>query len=72
MIKDVEMYLDTKCGDIIAKGTNPVATKKTASLERLMNRAFTQALFQGRQDVTALGCAVEHICREEKLCISVP
>lgn len=54
MIKDVEMYLDTKCGDIIAKGTNPVAPRKTASLERLMNRAFTQALFQGRQDVTAL------------------
>jgi ATP-dependent Clp protease ATP-binding subunit ClpA len=54
MIKDVEMYLDTKCGDIIAKGTNPVSPRKTASLERLMNRAFTQALFQGRQDVTSL------------------
>ena len=54
MIKDVESYLDTKCGDIVAKGTNPVQPRKTASLERLMNRAFTQALFQGRQDVTAL------------------
>jgi ATP-dependent Clp protease ATP-binding subunit ClpA len=54
MIKDVEMYLDTKCSDIIAKGTNPVSPRKTASLERLMNRAFTQALFQGRQDVTSL------------------
>ena len=54
MIKDVEMYLDTKCSDIIAKGTNPVQPRKTASLERLMNRAFTQALFQGRQDVTSL------------------
>ena len=54
MIKDVENYLDTKCSDIIAKGTNPVSPRKTASLERLMNRAFTQALFQGRQDVTAL------------------
>ena len=54
MIKDVENYLDTKCGDIVAKGANPVHPRKTASLERLMNRAFTQALFQGRQDVTAL------------------
>ena len=54
MIKEVEMYLDTKCSDIIAKGTNPVQPRKTASLERLMNRAFTQALFQGRQDVTSL------------------
>jgi ATP-dependent Clp protease ATP-binding subunit ClpA len=54
MIKDVEDYLDTKCGDIVAKGPTLYQPRKTASLERLMNRAFTQALFQGRQDVTAL------------------
>ncbi len=54
LIKDIEDYLDTKCGDIIKKGDGPVAPRKTASLERLLNRAFTQALFQGRQDVNAL------------------
>ena len=54
MIKDVEDYLDTKCTDIISKSDKPVAPRKTASLERLMNRAFTQALFQGRQDVTSI------------------
>jgi len=54
MIRDVEVYLDTKCTDIVSKSTKPVAPRKTASLERLMNRAFTQALFQGRQDVTAV------------------
>jgi len=54
LIKDVEDYLDTKCDDIVSKGTNPVAPRKTASLERLMNRAFTQALFQGRQDVSSV------------------
>ena len=54
LIKDVEDYLDTKCNDIVSKGTNPVAPRKTASLERLMNRAFTQALFQGRQDVSSI------------------
>jgi ATP-dependent Clp protease ATP-binding subunit ClpA len=54
LIKELETYLDSKCGDITAKGTNPVSARKTASLERLMNRAFTQALFQGRQDVTSL------------------
>ena len=54
MIKDVEDYLDTKCTDIISKSTKPIAPRKTASLERLMNRAFTQALFQGRQDVTSV------------------
>ena len=54
LIKDVEDYLDTKCNDIVSKGTGPVAPRKTASLERLMNRAFTQALFQGRQDVSSI------------------
>ena len=54
LIRDIENYLDTKCADIITKGKEPVTPRKTASLERLMNRAFTQALFQGRQDVNAL------------------
>jgi len=54
LIKDVEDYLDTKCNDIVAKGSEPITPRKTASLERLMNRAFTQALFQGRQDVSSV------------------
>ena len=54
LIKDVEDYLDTKCKDIVTKGKEPVTPRKTASLERLMNRAFTQALFQGRQDVSSV------------------
>ena len=53
LIRDLETYLDTKCQDIISK-KDKVAPRKTASLERLMNRAFTQALFQGRQDVSAV------------------
>jgi len=54
LIKDVEDYLDTKCNDIVAKGSEPMTPRKTASLERLMNRAFSQALFQGRQDVSSV------------------
>ena len=54
LIKDIEDYLDTKCNDIVTKGKEPITPRKTASLERLMNRAFTQALFQGRQDVTSI------------------
>ena len=54
LIKEIEDYLDTKCNDITNKTANPVAARKTASLERLMNRAFTQALFQGRQDVSPI------------------
>ena len=54
LIKDIEDYLDTKCADIVSKLETPVTPRKTASLERLMNRAFTQALFQGRQDVNPI------------------
>ena len=54
LIKDIEEYLDTKCNDIISKNKGKIVPRKTASLERLMNRAFTQALFQGRQDVSAI------------------
>ena len=54
LIKEVEDYLNTKCNDIVSKSKNPIVPRKTASLERLMNRAFTQALFQGRQDVTSI------------------
>jgi len=54
LIKEIEDYLDSKCTDIVSKSPNPVAPRKTASLERLMNRAFTQALFQGRQSVSAI------------------
>ncbi len=54
LIKEIEDYLDTKCNDIKTKSKEPITPRKTASLERLMNRAFTQALFQGRQDVNAI------------------
>ena len=54
LIRDIENYLDTKCNDIITKSPTPIQPRKTASLERLMNRAFTQALFQGRQNVSAI------------------
>tara|TARA_Y100000114_G_C11762134_1_gene330407 strand:- start:2435 stop:4768 length:2334 start_codon:yes stop_codon:yes gene_type:complete len=54
LIRDIEDYLDLKCNDIKTKTKEPVTPRKTASLERLMNRAFTQALFQGRQDVTSV------------------
>ena len=54
LIRDTETYLDNEVKDIVVKDPNKnVVPRKTASLERLMNRAFTQALFQGRQDVTA-------------------
>jgi ATP-dependent Clp protease ATP-binding subunit ClpA len=54
LITEIETYLDVKCSDIVAKDGKTPSPRKTASLERLMNRAFTQALFQGRSDVSEL------------------
>tara|TARA_B100002019_G_scaffold268458_1_gene260451 strand:- start:3658 stop:5904 length:2247 start_codon:yes stop_codon:yes gene_type:complete len=50
MKKDLELYLKTKLNDI---KTNEKAykPKKTQSVERVLNRAFTQVLFNGRNNI---------------------
>ncbi len=45
--KNLEHYLKTKLGDIVNE--NSEKPKKTQAVERVLNRAFTQALFNGRQ-----------------------
>jgi ATP-dependent Clp protease ATP-binding subunit ClpA len=72
MIKDVESYLDTKCGDIVAKGTNPVSTKKDCFVGKIDEPSIHSSSVPRQTRRNSSGCAVEHICREEKLCISVP
>ena len=47
--KNLEHYLKTKCDDIINE--NDVKPRKTQSVERVLNRAFTQVLFNGRQRI---------------------
>ena len=48
--KNLELYLKNKCNEII---TEEVDTKprKTQAVERVLNRAFTQVLFNGRQKI---------------------
>lgn len=48
--KDLENYLETKLTDIanLPKNGKP---RKTQAVERVLNRAFTQALFNGRQRI---------------------
>jgi ATP-dependent Clp protease ATP-binding subunit ClpA len=47
--KDVELYIKNKLNDIvISDNTKP---KKTQAVERVLNRAFTQVLFHGRQKI---------------------
>lgn len=51
--KRVTDHLQLKCDDI--KSLNPVKTpRKTAAFERLLNKAFTQVIFNNRQKVEVL------------------
>ncbi len=52
LIKDIETYLDNQTY-LVSKGYD-VVPKKTHSLERVFNRAFTQVLFSGRQHLQVI------------------
>ena len=49
--KNLEHYLKTKLQDIVID--NVQKPKKTQAVERVLNRAFTQVLFNGRQRIDA-------------------
>ncbi len=48
--KNLEHYLKTKCNDIISEQPS-LKPRKTQAVERVLNRAFTQVLFNGRQKI---------------------
>ena len=48
--KDITEHLTSKCSDIISTDT-VIQPKKTASFERMLNKAFTQVIFNNRQIV---------------------
>lgn len=48
--KELSVYLQTKCTEITVTDV-VVKPKKTQSVERVLNRAFTQVLFNGRQRI---------------------
>jgi ATP-dependent Clp protease ATP-binding subunit ClpA len=48
--KNLEHYLKTKCDEITGQ-TEDVKPRKTQAVERVLNRAFTQVLFNGRQRI---------------------
>ena len=52
LIIDIENYLDTIT--VFASDETQEEPKKTASLERVFNRAFTQVIFNGRQNISAV------------------
>ena len=50
MKSELTDYLKNKCGEITVQDV-VVKPKKTQSVERVLNRAFTQVLFNGRQRI---------------------
>ena len=50
MKKNLENYLKTKCDDIKTADVK-YKPKKTQTVERVLNRAFAQILFQGRNEI---------------------
>lgn len=51
--QNIADYLQNKCGEITVPDV-VVKPKKTQSVERVLNRAFTQVLFNGRQRIEAV------------------
>ena len=48
--KNIENYLKNKCDEIVST-SDDVKPRKTQTVERVLNRAFTQVLFNGRQKI---------------------
>ncbi len=48
--KNLELYLKNKCDEIVTDQVD-AKPRKTQAVERVLNRAFTQVLFNGRQKI---------------------
>ena len=48
--KNLELYLKNKCDEIITEDPD-TKPRKTQAVERVLNRSFTQVLFNGRQKI---------------------
>jgi ATP-dependent Clp protease ATP-binding subunit ClpA len=48
--KNLEHYLKNKCDEIVSQAPD-LKPRKTQTVERVLNRAFTQVLFNGRQKI---------------------
>ncbi len=48
--KNLELYLKNKCNEIVTEEPD-VKPRKTQAVERVLNRSFTQVLFNGRQKI---------------------
>ena len=56
LAKDIELYVGSELNDI--KIEEEIKPKKTHSMERMLNRAFTQVLFSGRSTIEPVDCFI--------------
>jgi len=54
---NLETYIATKLTEIVVEDLNQ-RPKKTHSMERMLNRAFTQVLFSGRSTISPVDCFI--------------
>tara|TARA_Y100001970_G_scaffold90489_2_gene114107 strand:- start:3663 stop:5885 length:2223 start_codon:yes stop_codon:yes gene_type:complete len=54
LLKDLLDYLETKMGDITLPEDNDALPSRTAGLDRVLNRAFTQVVFSGREVMSTI------------------
>jgi len=54
--EDIENFIANELKDIVNDSANK--PKKTASVDRMLNRAFTQVLFSGRQIIEPVDCFI--------------
>ena len=55
--KNLETYISTNLADIVVSD-NSEKPKKTNSIDRMLNRAFTQVLFSGRNQIEPVDCFI--------------
>jgi ATP-dependent Clp protease ATP-binding subunit ClpA len=65
---NLEHHLKTGCNDIKTEETK-FKPKKTATVERTLNRAFTQVLFAGRSNIELTDVLVSILTEKKSICV---
>ena len=65
---NVEHHLKTQC-DEIKTDEEKFKPKKTSTVERVLNRAFTQVLFAGRQNIELTDILLSMLSEKKSICV---
>jgi len=65
--ENLEHHLKTNCDDMLME-TAKYKPKKTATVERVLNRAFTQVLFVGRQNIELTDVLISIMAEKKSVC----